>query len=762
MTITPRRRLRRSGAGVTVGALVASGLLMASPAQAASTTLSELDVNLNYTRAAGSNTFLADGVRVQTVGTTSQSKAAGYFDTEIPLADSGTPSLDWSGTSPQPGKQLVVDFDGDGDTDGILVGEPVYGANWWLPGSTLQGSPVAQSIKDAAPKVGGGGSADNGPLSDWRTAFPDAVIRQAGWSLGSGIEGEGTIFGISVGDEEFYFSKAEVGATTLRRSDVSPRDTRSQGRNTFRPTGGVRIFTLDSSSNAKATGYFRIAEPLSDVGEPVWDVRLTESIEPGKQLVIDLDGDNATTNDRGILVGEPVYGKNWWLTGGSSQLIRDIAPATGGGNGSNWFGTLNQWRLAAPDATVLEAGWSLGSGVRGDLVLSEFRVGQTVYTFAGNRAPSADDVTGSIREGDDAVTIPLAGSDPDTDTYTDIAGVSAIADTLTYTVDGADGEVTVDGASLVYENDDVAADFDDEFTYTVTDDRGRSATAAVSVDVTANQAPSAADVDASTRTGDAVDIALSSTDPEGDDVTIVAADDADHGTVTQDGDTATYTPDEDYTGADEFTYTATDDRGASSTGTVTVTVAANRAPVAFDTTSGVKVGSSVAVGVDATDADGDSLTYAVAGTPANGTVVANGSQLTFTPAAGYSGTTSFDFTVSDGRGGSDTGTVTVVVSKYASTTTIKSIYPVAPTARSTIYAYVKVTAPGAPAVAGSTVTVKYGSKVVGTGVLGAGGTVNVKINRTLPKGAARTLKASFPSSATTAASSGSITFAVKK
>ncbi len=56
--------------------------------------------------------------------------------TDTPLADVGEPSLELTNNAPAripPGYQLVVDFDGDGTADGILVGEPsCYGDNWWL------------------------------------------------------------------------------------------------------------------------------------------------------------------------------------------------------------------------------------------------------------------------------------------------------------------------------------------------------------------------------------------------------------------------------------------------------------------------------------------------------------------------------------------------------------------------------------------------------------------------------------------------------
>ena len=58
-----------------------------------------------------------------------------------------------------------------------------------------------------------------------------------------------------------------------------------------------------------------------------------------------------------------------------------------------------------------------------------------------------------------------------------------------------------------------------------------------------------------------------------------------------------------------------------------------------------------------TDPDGDPLTFTVTSPPAHGTFVGG----VYTPAPNYNGPDSIGFTVSDGRGGSDTGTIAITV-----------------------------------------------------------------------------------------------------
>ena len=63
------------------------------------------------------------------------------------------------------------------------------------------------------------------------------------------------------------------------------------------------------------------------------------------------------------------------------------------------------------------------------------------------------------------------------------------------------------------------------------------------------------------------------------------------------------------------------------------------------------------------DPDGDPLTIVSVTTPGNGEAVISGDVILYTPAAGFSGTDTFSYTIDDGFGGQATATVTVTVER---------------------------------------------------------------------------------------------------
>ena len=194
-------------------------------------------------------------------------------------------------------------------------------------------------------------------------------------------------------------------------------------------------------------------------------------------------------------------------------------------------------------------------------------------------------------------------------------------------------------------------------------------TVSVTVNAQPNMPPMANDDTAETafETEKVIDVLGNDTDPENDVLTVTRVTTPDNGAaeVSHNNTRVTYEPDSGYSGADTFDYTVSD--GAlTDTGSVTVTVAArtNTAPVAVDDTAETAYETEKVIDVlrNDTDAENDVLTVTGVTDPDNGTagVSHNNTRVTYEPDSGYSGTDTFDYTVSDGVL-TDTGSVSVRV-----------------------------------------------------------------------------------------------------
>ncbi|MCT4555883.1 MAG: Ig-like domain-containing protein [Pelagimonas sp.] len=285
----------------------------------------------------------------------------------------------------------------------------------------------------------------------------------------------------------------------------------------------------------------------------------------------------------------------------------------------------------------------------------------------------------TVDTGDD---LPPVANDDAATTPEDTA---VIVDVLANDSDPEGGALTVTGATVdtgtVTVNPDNTltytppADYNGPATisYTIEDPAGNSATGEVAVTVEpVNDAPVAVDDTDTTEEGTPVTIddpSDNDTDPDGDPLSVTGVGTPTNGTATLNPDgTVTYTPDPDFTGDDTIPYTVDDGNGGTDTGEIIVTVTPdgdpNTAPDAVDDASTTPMNTAVVIPVQVNDTDpeGDVLSTTTATDPANGSVAVNADgTITYTPDADFTGTDTFDYTISDGNGGSDTATVTVTV-----------------------------------------------------------------------------------------------------
>ncbi|MGD9099030.1 MAG: choice-of-anchor O protein, partial [Anaerolineae bacterium] len=275
--------------------------------------------------------------------------------------------------------------------------------------------------------------------------------------------------------------------------------------------------------------------------------------------------------------------------------------------------------------------------------------------FPSNRAPSANatplpsDDSAAV-SGEASIVISPLGNDSDPD-----------GDRLSIVAAGAanHGTVSHNGRTIVYAPG--AGFAGDSFTYTVSDGVLR---AVANVTVVANDAPEATDdaVTADEDTTIVINVLENDGDPNGDDLSVIAVSAPVNGTATHSGSVVIYTPNANFNGADNLTYTISDGYVDDAATVAIVVNPVNDAPVATDDSAATDEDQAVSVEVldNDGDLDGDSLSVVAVGAAAHGTVTHDGVSVTYTPQANWSGEDSFTYTVDDGDL-SDTATVFVSV-----------------------------------------------------------------------------------------------------
>ena len=255
----------------------------------------------------------------------------------------------------------------------------------------------------------------------------------------------------------------------------------------------------------------------------------------------------------------------------------------------------------------------------------------------------------------------VSARDPDGEQvrYSLVAG-----DAARFTVASGSGDVAYVGPGEDFETGPTQY----ELTVQARDDHdGKRPSAQVVVTVTdVPEAPVAAADAAETAEDEpvVVDVLANDTDPDGDSLRIVAVTAPAHGTATLSEGGVRYEPSSNYHGSDAFRYTVADPGGLAATATVTLTVTpVNDPPDAVDDEAETLEDELVVVDVLAndTDVDGDLLRIVSATAPAHGTATVGAGGVRYAPVLNYHGQDSFDYTIADPGGLTDTATVTVTV-----------------------------------------------------------------------------------------------------
>ena len=258
-------------------------------------------------------------------------------------------------------------------------------------------------------------------------------------------------------------------------------------------------------------------------------------------------------------------------------------------------------------------------------------------------------------------------------------------DTLTADLvdDATEGtlDLNPDGSFTYTPDDDFQGE--DGFTYRAYDELFYSDPVAVTITVVAvNDVPTADDQDVSVTEDEFVDVVLVGDDLEtaAVDLVFAVATEPEHGTVEIVGDTATYTPDDDYYGDDSFTFTVTDTGDpvgththpgdeTSAPATVNVTVdpvndepTANPDDVATDEDTDRVLDVTADLLDNDVDEDKPSLVFEVVGDVTNGTLLDNlDGTYTYTPDDDFHGEDGFTYRTFDGEFYSTEADVTITV-----------------------------------------------------------------------------------------------------
>ena len=296
----------------------------------------------------------------------------------------------------------------------------------------------------------------------------------------------------------------------------------------------------------------------------------------------------------------------------------------------------------------------------GGSVSDEFDI--LVSSAANNAATGAPTITGTAQVGQTLTAVTTAVMDAD--------GLTSVSYAYQWIrVNGTDADIS--GAmSSTYTL--VAADQGKTITVKVsfTDDASNpetltsAATAAVTAAPVTDPDPEPEEVtvlavdDAAETAEDTpvtIDVLANDSDPDGDTLTVVEVSAPTHGTaVVADTGAVVYTPEPDFHGTDRFTYVVGDGSGLTARAAVEVTVLpVNDPPLAGDDAAETAEDTSVTIAVlrNDSDGDGDALALVEASAPAHGSArLTDAGAVEYTPEPDFHGTDRFTYVVGDGSG----------------------------------------------------------------------------------------------------------------
>ncbi len=253
-------------------------------------------------------------------------------------------------------------------------------------------------------------------------------------------------------------------------------------------------------------------------------------------------------------------------------------------------------------------------------------------------------------------------------TASDVNGDTLTLEIVDNPLHGTLSEFDEDTGEVIYGPEEGYAG-PDSFSFKANDGSEDSSATVISLTiVSAGEPPVVSDLEVAASEDNQLTITLNATDLDSPSASFVIVSGPGHGTlgvldeIDLFSSQVVYTPDPDYNGQDSFTFKAHDGESYSVIAEVTVAIAGtDDSPIASAKSVTVKEDSKKKITLEASDPDGDALSYSIVSEPDHGNLTGTAPVLHYEPDDGYTGTDSFRFMASDSSSNSNIATVTIAV-----------------------------------------------------------------------------------------------------
>lgn len=537
---------------------------------------------------------------------------------EAPTADAGGPY------EVKEGGSVDLDASGSSDSDGSISSESwtvtsgkgdVSGGTYYAPDSIT--SDKSATVELTVEDDDGATDTDTAKISISDNNQPPNPEANGDYTVEEG--GSITLNSAGTSDSDGTVT-SKSWAVTSGPGSISGSTYNAPGAITEDKTATVELTATDddgdtATDEAKVTISDNNQPPTADAGGPY-------SVNEGGSVTLDSSG---STDSDGSIVST-----SWTVTNGD--------------------GSISDGTYSAPDSITSESSATVKVTVTDDDGATDSDTARV--TISDNNQPPNPDANGDymVNEGESIPLNSAGTNDPD-----------GTVDTRSWKLTNGPGSVS---GSTYEAPDDITEDKTATVQLTVSDNDGATASDDATITIVDdNQAPTA-DAGGPYSVSEARSVELDSSgssDPDGTiqsrSWTVISG----QGSVNN----GIYQAPTEISSDTEVTVqlTVTDDDGASTTDTAVVSVTpGNAAPTANNVSLSTTEDSAVSGTFDASDPDGDSLSYSIESQPAAGTVSVTGESFTYTPESISSGTDSFTYRVDDGNGGTDTATVLLDIS----------------------------------------------------------------------------------------------------